>query len=71
MEITVCLELAQIPVSCTSEGPTVTKSLTVTTDPVQCIPGVYQTRTVGRVVAPVMMTHTLHSLPPVVVVQCV
>lgn len=71
MEVTVCLELAQIPVSCTTEGPTVARSLTATSDPIPCIPGVYQTRTVGRVIEPFPMTHTIHSLPPVVIVQCV
>lgn len=71
MEITVCLELAQVPVSCTSKGPRVTSGLQATTDPIPCIPGIYQTRTVGRVIAPVPMTHTIHSVPPVLIVQCV
>lgn len=71
MELTVCLELAQVPVSCKDKGPTVTSGLSATTDPIQCIPGLYQTRTVGRVTSPVPMTHTIHSIPPVVIVQCV
>lgn len=71
MELTVCLELAQIPVSCTTAGPDSTTSLSATTSPIACIPGVYQTRAVGRVLEPFPMTFTIHSLPPVLIVQCV
>lgn len=71
MEITVCLELAQVPVSCKKKGPVTTSGLQATTDPIPCVPGIYQTRTVGRVIAPVPMAHTIHSVPPVLIVQCV
>lgn len=67
VDLTVCLELAQVPVSCVMRSGT--GNIQATTPRFACVPGVYQTRTTARV--NVGVTKTVHSFPPVLIVQCV
>lgn len=67
VELTVCLELAHVPVSCVTRMGYGNQQ--ATTSPFNCVPGVYQTRATARI--NFATTKTIHSFPPVLIVQCV